>query len=111
LLKIWSSTRLPGALQGWTVGGTLHAQSANYSVGYGCPFAGCTGPLQYFYETQAAYAVADARLEYNLGSHWRLALSVNNVFDHTYYQSLGVPSNGNWYGDPRNYTFTVTGGL
>jgi outer-membrane receptor for ferric coprogen and ferric-rhodotorulic acid len=110
LLKIWSSTRLPGALSRWTVGGTLQAQSANSSLGYGCAAASC-GALQYFSDKQAAYAVLDARLEYTLGARWRLALKINNVFDHTYYQTIGDPAGGNWYGDPRNYAFTLTGSL
>jgi outer membrane receptor for ferric coprogen and ferric-rhodotorulic acid len=112
LLKLWTSKRLPGILSRWTVSGTVHAQSANFYVTYLCPTNNCASTgLQYLSEKQGSYAVADARVEYDLGSHWKLALRIDNAFDHTYYQTVGIPSGGNWYGEPRNYTFTVTGSL
>jgi outer membrane receptor for ferric coprogen and ferric-rhodotorulic acid len=39
----------------------------------------------------------------NNRKHWRAALSVDNVFDRVYYQTVGLPSSGTWYGEARNY--------
>jgi outer membrane receptor protein involved in Fe transport len=38
-----------------------------------------------------------------LDKHWRATLSVNNIFDRVYFQTVALPSAGDWYGEPRNY--------
>ena len=110
LLKVWTSNRLPGALSRWTVGGNLHAQSSVWANGHLC---GTGAPERCYYDgapyriTQGAYVVLDFRLGYQVDAHWRVALRVNNVFDKTYYESLGAPTGNNWYGEPRNFLLQI----
>lgn len=102
IVKLWTSKQLSGAFNRLTVGGGLLAQSANSQGGscYGvvdCPASG-------FYRIfQGSYALVDLRASFRIDSHWEAALTLNNVFNRTYYQSLGRLSGGNWYGDPRNW--------
>lgn len=111
LLKIWTSRQLSGRLRRWSVGGALQAQSSNYAVAlwcetpdaYGCPV------YQPYHETQPAYAVVSPRIGYQIDAKWHVAVSVNNLFDKTYYQTISAPYGGNWYGDPRNFTVRVDG--
>jgi outer-membrane receptor for ferric coprogen and ferric-rhodotorulic acid len=112
LLKLWTATRLPGALSRWTVGGTVHAQSSNSSYGaYHCPLvnpvSSCSSSFPYFRVMQGPYVVVSPRIEYDIEPHWRVALTVNNLFDRVYYQTISSPLYGNWYGDPRNFLVSV----
>ncbi len=59
--------------------------------------------------SQGAYAVWNARVGYQINKNWSAALNVNNLFDKTYYQTIGAPGWGSFYGDPRNATLTVRG--
>lgn len=86
LLRLWTDYGLPGSWNRWTVGGTLHAQST---------LAPTTHKT-----VQKSYAVLSPRVGYRFDEHWRLALSVNNIFDKRYYESLGGAV---WYGEPRSY--------
>jgi outer membrane receptor for ferric coprogen and ferric-rhodotorulic acid len=107
LLKLWTSVQLPGR---WAVGGSLQAQSRSFTAGYYCPQSsviGICGSLAPFQEVQESYAFANLRADYQLSSHWRAALSINNVFDRSYYQTVGTPSGGTWYGAPRNLLLRV----
>jgi outer-membrane receptor for ferric coprogen and ferric-rhodotorulic acid len=106
LFKLWTSLRLRGNLQRWTVGGNVHAQSSSGENYNECPFdaqANCIGSFNTLFRTvQGPYVVAGLRAGYDIDSHWRAALNVNNVFDRIYYQTVGTASGGNWYGEPRN---------
>jgi outer membrane receptor for ferric coprogen and ferric-rhodotorulic acid len=111
LFKLWSSTQLRGALERWSIGGALRAQSQNYGDALVCPqptaAGACFIPEQYIRRYQGAFAVVDLRAGYRIDSHWRAALSVNNVFDRVYYQTIGSPNGGNWYGEPRGFMFRL----
>jgi len=105
LLKAWTSVRLRGDLDRWEVGGSVHAQSAttsrryNYcSVGPGCLDAS---------SMQSRYAVVDLRAAFDIDRNWQAALTVNNLFDATYYQALDNGVLHAWYGDPRNWMLRV----
>ena len=106
LFKLWTSLRLRGDFQRWTVGGNVHAQSRSGENYNECPFdaqANCIGPFNTLFRTvQGPYVVAGLRAGYDFDSHWRAALNVNNVFDRIYYQAIGTGAGGNWYGEPRN---------
>jgi outer-membrane receptor for ferric coprogen and ferric-rhodotorulic acid len=106
LFKLWTSSQLRGKLQRWTLGGTLHAQSRSGQNYIECPFdaqANCIGPFNTLFRTlQGSYVVASLRAGYEIDSHWRVGLNVNNVFDRIYYQGVGSADTGNWYGEPRN---------
>jgi outer membrane receptor for ferric coprogen and ferric-rhodotorulic acid len=101
LFKAWTSLRLPGVLSQWTVGGSAHLQSSNWSNGTldGAPYR----------ITQGGFAVFDLRVGYQVDSHWRVALSMNNVFDRIYYESIGEPTGDNWYGEPRSFLLRIDG--
>jgi outer-membrane receptor for ferric coprogen and ferric-rhodotorulic acid len=108
LLKVWTSKRLNGVLDRWTIGGSVHAQTdVNNGVAFYCaPGASeCTG----FDVIQSGYATVDLRVGFQLNRNWRLALNVNNVLDKDYYESLGQPALHAWYGEPRNYMLRVDG--
>jgi outer membrane receptor for ferric coprogen and ferric-rhodotorulic acid len=112
LFKLWTNYQLP---QGWSLGGGLTAQSSNYTRGTACTaFSGdgkCVGAQVPFNSVQASYAVATLRVAYKINKSWQAALNINNLFDRTYYQTIGTPTGGNWYGEPRNFMFTLRGSL
>jgi outer membrane receptor for ferric coprogen and ferric-rhodotorulic acid len=113
LIKLWTSMQFPGKWRRWTAGGTLHAQSSSGNNYYTCVFDGqgnCIGVIDTPFRTvQGSYAVAGLRAAYEINSHWRAALNVNNVFDRVYYQTVGTPRGGSWYGEPRNFMVRVDG--
>jgi outer-membrane receptor for ferric coprogen and ferric-rhodotorulic acid len=114
LLKAWTSWQLPGGLRDWSVGATLEARSSASSTGVGCLIDAsddCLSGNQVFKVVQRAFIVVSPRIGYQINSKWRAALTVNNVFDRIYYQTIGSPEGGNWYGDPRNFQFRVDGKL
>jgi hypothetical protein len=47
------------------------------------------------------------RAEYQINAHWLAALNVNNIFDRTYYQTVGSVFNYNYYREPRNFMLSV----
>jgi outer-membrane receptor for ferric coprogen and ferric-rhodotorulic acid len=109
LLKLWSSKGLPGRLNRWSVGGTLHAQSSVWqelpcNVGI---YAYCPAGPQPVIPVQGPYAVLDLRGSYQIQPHWQAALTVSNVFDRVYYQTLSLTNN--WYGEPRAVMLRVDG--
>jgi outer membrane receptor for ferric coprogen and ferric-rhodotorulic acid len=112
LLKLWTNYDLAGPLRRWDVGGDLHVQTSNYTAGQQCNYNSlgfCVSPLVNFKDVQGFYTVVSLRLGYQIGSHWRAALSVNNVFDRVYFQTIGTSSGGNWYGEPRNFLVRIDG--
>jgi outer membrane receptor for ferric coprogen and ferric-rhodotorulic acid len=112
-LKLWTSKQLPGAFDRWTVGGSLQAQSSTSSSGTLCaqPLVGslCFGDFVPVEATQDAYAVVDVRLGFQIDPNWQAALTVGNVFDEIYYQTLGESLVSNWYGEPRSYSLRIEG--
>lgn len=97
MVRVWSDYRLPGELQAWSVGGGVNWQTASSRT---------TGAITM---KQASYALWSARVGYQIDRHWSLALNVANLFDKRYYQTVGAPTFGNFYGDPRNGTLTLRG--
>jgi outer membrane receptor for ferric coprogen and ferric-rhodotorulic acid len=112
LFKLWTNYQF---LQGWSLGGGLTAQSSNYTKGTACTaFSGdgkCIGAQVPFNSVQGSYAVATLRAAYQINQSWLAALNINNLFDRSYYQTIGTPTSGNWYGEPRNLMFTLRGSL
>ena len=97
LFKLWTSWQLPGDLGKWRVGGGVNAQSSYYVTG-----------SNNYKATQSGYAVWNAFAQYRIDAHWTASLNINNLFDRTYYQTLGTTArSGNWYGEPRNAMLTV----
>lgn len=96
-LRLWSDYQLAGDLSRWTLGGGVTAQS---------DISRLSSTIK---TEQAGYALWSARLQYRIDDHWSVALNGNNLFDKTYYATIGDRTGGNYYGDPRNYMVTLKG--
>ena len=59
--------------------------------------------------SQGGYAVWNAMLQYKVDPRWTVTLNLNNLFDKTYYQSVGYASGSNYYGSPRSAMLTLRG--
>lgn len=95
--RIWGKYSFAdGRLAGLSLGGGLRAQSATFRVVDGVRYQG------------AGYAVADLLAEYEIRENVTARLLMNNVFDKTYYQSIGYDSRQNYYGEPRAFTFGLS---
>lgn len=113
LLKLWTTYRLPDAMNAWSLGGGVTAQSATFVRGTATSYNPATakwdGDDVPFNFSQAGYAVWGARVDYRINSQWSLALNVNNLFDKHYYSGVGTSASGNFYGEPRSYYLTLRG--
>jgi outer membrane receptor for ferric coprogen and ferric-rhodotorulic acid len=79
-------------------------------IARGCAvFGRCLAPLPSFEVIQRAFVTVDLRTGYELDHHWRATLSVTNVLDERYYETIGPPTEGNWYREPRRYLVSVEG--
>lgn len=97
VLRLWGDYALGGALERFSVGAGVNAQSDNFRV------SPATGEKI----TQAGYAVWNGRVGYRIDDTWSVALNGNNLFDKRYYTTIGTESFGNYYGEPRNFTMTM----
>lgn len=94
LLRVWSSYRLPGAGQQWSVGGGTTLQS--HTVGDERSFK------------VPGFAVWNARVAYQVTPEVSVALNLNNLFDKRYYiPGYNYTDGGNEYGNPRNAMLTL----
>lgn len=97
LLRVWGDYQLGGALERFSVGAGVNAQSDNYRV----------SPTSGKHISQAGYAIWNGRIGYRIDDTWSLALNGNNLLDKRYYTTIGTEGFGNFYGDPRNFTLSV----
>jgi outer membrane receptor for ferric coprogen and ferric-rhodotorulic acid len=95
ILRLWTTYQLPGALSAWNVGGGVNLQTATYKT---------SGALRF---EQGTYAIWSARASYRINRNLTAALNINNLFDKTYYSTLGSTTGGNWYGAPRSVMATL----
>ena len=95
MLRVWSDYRLRGALAAWSVGGGVNVQTESSRV------------TQNIKVAQAAYALWSARAAVQIDRNWTASLSVTNLLDKRYYQTVGAPAWGNFYGEPRKATLTL----
>ncbi len=94
LVRLFTTYRFDGLLQGLTVGGGVQAQSDIYSR---------SGAVVV---SQGGYAIYNAMASYRLDNGIRLQLNGNNLTDKVYYKKVGTGIN-NYYGDPRNIMLSV----
>ncbi|MEJ0037955.1 MAG: TonB-dependent siderophore receptor [Gammaproteobacteria bacterium] len=124
LFKLWTGYRFSRSewLKGLDVGGGLNAQTKSFNRGSACTAynyttdaqgnptsickPGANVPYNYI---QSFYAVFSARAAYRFNERWTAALNVNNLTDRVYYQATGSSSDGNQYGEPRNFMLTLRG--
>ena len=130
LYKLWTSYDFGaaghgGPLSGLTISGGINGQSSAFYSGSICvnpknpppppgnnnTCASNSPPnLVPYAFTVPGYVVATARIDYQFSPKWSLAVNVENIFDKTYYQTVGGdPTGGNWYGAPRSVTVSVRG--
>ncbi|WP_330999038.1 TonB-dependent siderophore receptor [Mangrovicoccus algicola] len=97
MVQLWSSYDFgPGALDRLTLGGGLTYMSDFKSVS-------STGEIE-----APGYTVVDLMARWEVTEQSDIRLSVNNVFDETYYSRVGGPSVFNFYGEPRNLELAFT---
>ena len=94
-LKLFTSYRPGGALDGLIVGGGAQIQSDMYVT---------AGTLT---ARQSGYAVYNALLGYRFNERYSLQLNANNVFDKVYYKKIAPTGISNYYGDPRNFLVSM----
>ena len=87
-VKLHTSYRLPGALQGLTVGGGLRWQSKTGSYGV----------------WQGSQTIASLMARYQIDRHLSVSLNVDNLFDRRYYSWPGSYSN---YAAPRSAVLSM----
>ena len=112
MLKVFAAYQLPGQYGQWKLGGGASVQSKTYLDDYAYlrnPDGKVSNKTADYRITQAGYAVASAFVEYKIDSTWTASLNVNNLFDKTYYSTIGYLDYGSFYGAPRNVMLTLRG--
>lgn len=122
ILRLWTSYALQNQLSGWKIGGGVRAQTSffrNGSVTTWNPTGGADGtgafdgPSETYAFTEPGRAIWSSFIEYRFNRNWAAALNIDNLFDKTYFQSVGDTRNwyndGSFYGEPRNIRFTIRG--
>jgi outer membrane receptor for ferric coprogen and ferric-rhodotorulic acid len=97
LVKVFAAYQLPGQLERVKVGGGVHMQSTSYVQ---------DGNLRL---NQSGYAIWNAFADYRLNDQWSVAVNVNNLFDKTYYSTIGYATYGSFYGTPRSVMVSLRG--
>ncbi|KIY40939.1 TonB-dependent receptor [Pseudomonas sp. 10-1B] len=92
LFKVFTTYRLPGELERWTVGGGWRTQSSAYTS---------------FGVKQGGYSVSDFMVAYRPSAQWQVQANLNNAFDKHYYQNISNSWGANSFGDPRNLMLTL----
>jgi outer-membrane receptor for ferric coprogen and ferric-rhodotorulic acid len=100
LLKLFTTYRFDGALNGLTLGGGVNWRSKNYSDG--------TNPVTAapFRFQQDAFALVNLMARYELSENVQLQANVENLLDKSYYSQIGFYSQYR-YGSPRNFSASV----
>ena len=97
LWKLWTHYRFEpyrGAQKNiWSIGGGINAQSGTFG----------TNRLV----TQSGYITASAQVGYQWNRYLALTMNLNNISNTRYYQRLGNFYYYNYYGEPRNFMFTL----
>lgn len=113
LFKAWADYRMSGALRGWSVGAGVVAQGSTYrSAGISAynpdtgRYDGAWTPYDFI---APGYAIWSARLGYAFNKDWSVAMNVGNLFDKTYYSTVGYAGYGNFYGEKRTVTVSLKG--
>lgn len=83
------------ALRGFSIGGGLSYRS---------DFFAQSGALRI---TSGDYVLASAQVGYQINDQLALNLSVDNLFDKTYYEKVSIVARQNFYGEPRRVTLSL----
>lgn len=99
LLRVFTSYRLPGALNALTVGGGVNWQGTTYT--YAQNPLGVTEKIE-----QDPYALVSLMTRYQINKQFSAQLNINNLFDETYYGMFDAYDQTT-YGAPRNAMLTL----
>lgn len=99
-LSFYTSYKLKGPLDRWTIGGGARWQNKSWQNIYNRPKS------RYEDFTQEAYWLVDVMARYQVTDNLSATLNVNNLFDKYYYTNIGF-YNTAYYGDPRNVMLTT----
>lgn len=94
-LSFYTSYKLKGPLDRWTIGGGARWQNKSWQNLYNRP------KKSYEDFSQEAYWLVDVMARYQVTENLSASLNVNNLFDKFYYTNIGF-YNTAYYGDPRN---------
>lgn len=100
LLKIFTTYRLSGALEGLVVGGGVNWRSENYSESINS----VTG--QTFRFQQDAFTLVSLMARYEFDEHLSVQANIENLTDETYYSQIGFYEQYR-YGAPRNVSVSL----
>lgn len=100
LLRLFSTYRFRGRLDGLTMGGGVNWEGLSYTDTTN-PVTGAAEQLQV-----RPYALVNLMARYELRNGLSLQVNASNLFDKTYYSQIGF-YNQLGYGEPRNVTFTM----
>jgi TonB-dependent siderophore receptor len=109
-IKLWSTYRLPAALDRFQLSAGLRYESERLTIGSSCASITnnvCSGTLPYRF-AQGAYGVADIGLAFAATSNIKLQLNLTNLTDKRYYATAGSANKGNFYGEPRKVLGSIT---
>lgn len=113
LFKAWGDYRFSGALRGWSLGTGVVAQGKHFRAAgisaYNPATGRYDGKWQPYQFTAPGYAVWSARLGYAIDKDWSVAMNIGNLFDKTYYSTVGYAGYGNFYGEKRTVVVTLQG--
>ncbi|MCV6584226.1 MAG: TonB-dependent siderophore receptor [Marinibacterium sp.] len=85
--------------------GRFEGVDLGFGVRYASGFESQSGPVTI---DAPAYVVADAMVRYPINDQVKVQLSVENLFDRTYYTRVNQVTRGNFYGTPRRVTLGLT---
>ncbi|KXV33919.1 TonB-dependent receptor [Gluconobacter thailandicus] len=97
LWKLWTHYRFEpyrGAQKNiWSIGGGLNAQTSTFGTNRTV--------------TQGGYIIGSVQASYQWNKYLSLSATLNNIANTRYYQRLGNLNYYNYYGEPRNFMFTL----
>ena len=88
-MRLYTSYRLPGAAEKWTIGGGMNYQSSTSSL-WGVE--------------QKGYALFNADVQYKINDQFNVGLALENITNKRYFENHPTRMNGanNYLGEPRN---------
>ncbi|WP_076593577.1 TonB-dependent siderophore receptor [Herminiimonas arsenitoxidans] len=94
-VNVWSKhTWRDGAFKRWSVAGGLRSMSKTYATS-----GTAANPIRI---DAKGYTIFNAQIGYQISPTTTASLTVNNLFDKTYYEKVSMPSRQNFYGEPRS---------
>ncbi|WP_415766947.1 TonB-dependent siderophore receptor [Pseudomonas sp. ZB1P45] len=104
VIRTFTTYRLPGALDQFTVGGGVSWQSAFYGQSYSPNVGGGEGGSTSL--KQGGYTLVDLMTRYQYDEHLSFTANAYNIFDKKYVTGLGNFGT-TFYGEPRNLQITA----